>query len=101
MVGNREFENGGKPSDYRHHNEKNSNDYMSQRSQSNYDEHCPNRSSGRHFNTNHRHHGKPQGYHHGWSGDGNRIQDGRSNNQQHPETIANLSLIHISEPTRR
>ena len=87
MVRNRKCENGGKPSGYRHHNEKNSNDNRSQRLHSNFNEHCPNRSSGSHSSTSHRHHGKPRGYHHGLSGDGIRMQDGRFNSHHHPVKI--------------
>ena len=88
MEGNRKCENGGKPSGYRHHTENYSNENMSQRSSAYINKHCPNRSSGSHSSTNHRYHGKPRGYHHGLSGDGIIIQDGRFNSHYHPGKIA-------------
>ena len=55
----------------------------------------PYRRTGSHPRTYHRQHGKLQDYHYGWSRDGRRMQDGRSNNRHHPGEIAH-SITHDS-----
>ena len=45
--------------------------------------------SGSYSRTYHCHHGKSQDYHHGWSGNIRRMQDGRSKNRHHPREISN------------
>ena len=53
----------------------------------------PVRRIGSHSCTYHRHRGKSQDYHHGWSGNGSKIQNVRSNNRHHHGDIAN-SITH-------